>query len=990
MPDYRIRIVADPSGIRPGTNAVERRLRRTEAHANRLRTTLGRLFALAGGGLVITRTIATYAKFEQRIASVAAVSRATAGELTLLIEETRRLGASTRFTATQAAEGAELLARAGFDANQVLATLDGTLRLAQAGELALARAASITTTILKGFQLEVSQTGHVVDVLAKAAASANTTVAGIGEAAKFVSPIAKSLSIDLETTTSAIMVLSNAGLQGSLAGTGLRRVLGELINPGKQLRIALAAAGKTVEDINPRFNKLTDILRTLRESGIGGEAALAIFKQRGGPAFTVLQGFIPQIEKFTKELRNSTGFAKEMARVMDDNVNGALLAVKSAFEAVVLSIGDIADTNLEGFLRGLATGMRALSRDVILFANALEFLALVLVVKVARAGIGAVLKALLALKIALLTNPITLIATILATATIALVAFSDQIFISNDGIVSLQDVFVAAFEVIKQGFREVGIFASAFFIGLRAIVKKVFGKDIGGDFTEFAVNFAKTFDTMIGVVIGFVTGIGRLFETNAFRKIGLSLQLIFKSTAFQIQITFKKLGLFLQNLFQDPIKTIAQQFKRLIGAFAGIAAVLRSLGLIKEKTRVAIDDAVTGIELLIKGTGGKSAAVKKAEEDIAALETARDAYIIETKAAIIAGSSETLNDLAAILRKANTEGLEFSFFENKVREILKRARDIGEAREKERVKKEKERNAAAAKEARKAQGKTVGEAAKTLSDDAKALLVQIDLVAQLAQEHKNLQEIYDFETKQINEQTEAWARLEDRAAIASSEELEAQRETAWVLLLDAMDLYDQRIQAVTESMIQLRLKSLDASTAIGDGFTRAFIRLAQEAEDFASIAEASVNVFVDRSADALASFVRNGQLAFKDFANAILDDLARIFARLLIIQALNVATGGAASLAGAGVAAGSAAAGRASGGSVHPGREYIVGERGPERVRFGAEGRVEPANGETGNVTVVNVEDPNEIPNAMNSPAGDRVVLNIIQRNRKTIRRAIG
>jgi TP901 family phage tail tape measure protein len=944
MPDYRIRIVADPSGVRPGTNAVERRLRKTEVQANRLRTSLSRLFALAGGGLILTRTIGTYAKFEQRIASVAAVSRATAGELALLREETRRLGATTRFTAVQAAEGAELLARAGFDANQTLEALEGTLRLAQAGELGLAQAASVTTSILKGFQLEVDQTARVVDVLAKGAASANTTVAGLGEAAKFVAPIAKSMNVSLEETTAAILALSNAGLQGSLAGTGLRRVLSELINPGKALQSALNAAGKTADDVNPRFNKLTDILKTLREVGIGKGQATAIFQQRGGPAFQVLQEFIPAIEKFTVQLQNAEGFAEQMAKTMDDNLNGALLAVKSAFEAVTLSMGEFEDENLEGFFRGMATALRALAKDITVFANVIESLVTLLAIKLAKQAIGAVIVAMARLKVAILTNPIGLIATGITLATAALVGFADQIVVSQDGMTTLQDVGVGAWEALLKAAREVMIFLDAFFIGLRQVVKDTFGVDIGQNFEEFAKNAALAFDAVIGAGIGFVNGMVILFSSQKMKNIGITLEAIFKTTAMQIRIAWKKIAEFFTQLFDDPIATIAKQFKRLVGAIAGVAAVLRSMGVISEDTRVAIDDAVTSLENL--AGAGKRRGKTPGEIEIENLEKARDAYIEETKNKIKVGQEETFEDLAAMLRAANAAAfVSFTFFEDTIDTIYDRAEQSAADRERKRIADFQAKKKAQEAERKKSLGLSKGDPGEPLSKEAAALLATIDLTSQLAAQEKLLLEIYQHKT----------------------------------------DLVDE----VTQALIELKLKELEASTALEDGFTRAFIRLSQEAEDWASVMEASVNTFVDRSSDALASFVRNGELSFKDLANAILDDLARIFARLLIIQALNIATGGAASLAGIGLQAGASAAQgqRANGGPVHPGREYLVGERGQERVRFGQSGHVERSEGKGERVTVVNVQDPDEIPNAMNTPEGERVVLNIMQRNRGLIKR---
>ncbi len=330
-------------------------------------------------------------EFGQEISTVGAVLNATGSDFDAIREKARELGATTRFTGAQAAEGMTLLARAGFDVEETIGAAGQVLQLAQAGALDLATAADITASTLRGFRLEVEDSARVVDILAKASASANTDVLQLGEAIKFVAPVAAGLGVELETTTAAIAALSDAGLQGSLAGTGLRRVMAELEAPTSKNQKRFAELGVAVEDIKVSSVGLTSALQTLKDAGIETGDALTIFGQRGGPAFEVLVNAIPKVTELEEELQRASGTAARMAEQMDDNLNGAFLRMKSASEDLAIAIGDtgltqvlIDDINaIAAAIRGLSGAVKTLSevqptliigarQDILLKAQALK------------------------------------------------------------------------------------------------------------------------------------------------------------------------------------------------------------------------------------------------------------------------------------------------------------------------------------------------------------------------------------------------------------------------------------------------------------------------------------------------------------------------------------------------------------------------------------------------------------------------------------------
>lgn len=197
-------------------------------------TSLGKSMSLEVTAPIValgTASVYTAAQFDDSMRQVQATSGATGGEFDALREQARQLGADTAFSATEAAEGMNYLAAAGFDANQVMAAMPGMLSLASAGSVELGAAAEIASSILNGFNLEAEEAGRVADILAQSAASTNAGVTDMGEAMSYVAPVAQATGMSLEETAAAIGIMSNAGIKGSMAGTALRGSLTALMTP---------------------------------------------------------------------------------------------------------------------------------------------------------------------------------------------------------------------------------------------------------------------------------------------------------------------------------------------------------------------------------------------------------------------------------------------------------------------------------------------------------------------------------------------------------------------------------------------------------------------------------------------------------------------------------------------------------------------------------------------------------------------------------------
>ena len=247
---------------------------------------IGLTAPILGFGAFIAKTAGD---FEAGMNNVRAVSGATGEDFDKLKVQAKELGATTKFTAAQAAEGMGFLAMAGFEANEILGAMPGTLQLAASANLKLGDAADIVSNILTGYGKDVTEPAHINDVLVKTFASANTDLVGLGQAMKYVGPIAKAAGVQFEEVAAAIGQMGNAGIQGEMAGTALRGAIGKILNPTKQAAGLMEEMGLQFVDANGKL-PLVDIIRALGPHAEDAGLFLQIFGQRAGPAMAALAG----------------------------------------------------------------------------------------------------------------------------------------------------------------------------------------------------------------------------------------------------------------------------------------------------------------------------------------------------------------------------------------------------------------------------------------------------------------------------------------------------------------------------------------------------------------------------------------------------------------------------------------------------------------------------------------------------------------------------
>jgi len=305
---------------------------------------LKKLLPGIGGALILTSAIKQIAEFETKMSAVAAVTGAVGLEFEALQKKAREMGASTQFSAGEAAEGMKFLGMAGFETSEIIAGIRPALDLAKAGALGLGEAADIASNILSGFGISATEAGRVADVLAVTAASSNTSIQQLGDGMKYAAPIAASLGISLEDTAAAMGVLANAGLQGSLGGTGLKIAMQRLLDITPKAEEALAGMGLTAKEVNPEFNSMTEIIQKFSDANMGATEATVLFGARGSGAMTILtaamKGTDSEFANLQEKILNSSGAASEMAEIMGDNLGGSFKALMSAVSELYLQLGD--------------------------------------------------------------------------------------------------------------------------------------------------------------------------------------------------------------------------------------------------------------------------------------------------------------------------------------------------------------------------------------------------------------------------------------------------------------------------------------------------------------------------------------------------------------------------------------------------------------------------------------------------------------------------
>ena len=567
-------------------------LKRQAAEANTViaRVTAGAEAVAAGADKIYQKTkyltlgiaavgiagVKASADLETGLSNVQALCGATADEMDLLREKAREMGEKTKFTATEAADAFSYMALAGWDTEQMLNGIDGIMNLAAASGEDLASVSDIVTDALTAFGLQAQDSAHFADVLAVAMSHSNTTVGALGEAFKYVAPLAGTAGYSIEDISVAMGLMANAGIKGSQAGTTLRQAIQNMVSPTKAQQEAMDAlnlsltnsdgsmksfdeviqmlrtefAGLSVDLVDAEGNvrEYTDIMADLEAQNIDTataqkmELAATIFGSRGLSGMLSIVNATEESYEGLKDAIYGTVGAEEsaaeaMAKIQLNNLNGQLTLLKSALQGAAITIGqkltpyisklvsyvqkatdwfnNLSDAQVETFMKiaGLIALIAPVAKIVSGIAIAVKGLMGVITALKAASSIAGFLGMLTGGQLAAVIALVVAIGVAVAALVKYIIDHWDEI----------KAVFIQAAEWFNSNviqptvnfFRNLWTTVSSFFVNLWEGIKSVWHSIpewFNSSIIQPIVNF---FSTLVGSITGFFSNIWTNVKTTA-------------------------------------------------------------------------------------------------------------------------------------------------------------------------------------------------------------------------------------------------------------------------------------------------------------------------------------------------------------------------------------------------------------------------------------------------------------------------------------------
>lgn len=301
-------------------------------------TMAGAYIGVMGVIKLVGGTIKTLKNFEKAMDEVSAITGATSEEFKQLERDAMRLGSSTSKTASEVAGLQKEFAKLGFSTQEILDATEATINLSIASGSDLAESAVVAASTVRGFGLAADETGRVTDVMAKSFSNSALDLEKFKTAMGIVAPVAKNANVSIERSTALLSILSDAGVDASTAGTSLRNIF-----------LELSKQGITWNDAMNRINSATD----------KNAVALELFGKRGATVASILATNSEKADKLTVSYENSAGAAEHMAKVMEDNLEGDLKRLSSAWEGLMLSM-----KKQDGALRPIIQGFTKLLNNI--------------------------------------------------------------------------------------------------------------------------------------------------------------------------------------------------------------------------------------------------------------------------------------------------------------------------------------------------------------------------------------------------------------------------------------------------------------------------------------------------------------------------------------------------------------------------------------------------------------------------------------------------
>ena len=331
------------------TKEFQRGLKGIQRQLNGFKNFMKSAFALGSVTMFGKELVQVGKDFENAMARVQAVSNATTDEFKKMQAEAQRLGSTTRYTATEAAEALENLTRNGMSAANATKALSGVLQLAQANAIGLADAANIVTNTLNMFNLGVEQTGRVNDVLSSTASHAATDITSLYEAMVNAAPAANVLGLSLEETASAIGALAQRGVKGAEAGTKMRIALQKMADP--KVVAKMKDYGIAVDENSIKTEGLRKTIEKIAKANLSLGQLGKIFDAKSAMAIQQLVASLDDLDYMLGVTGNAAGETARMFEQGVGSVQGELDTLKSKYEGLLISISQKTSGAVKGVVR---------------------------------------------------------------------------------------------------------------------------------------------------------------------------------------------------------------------------------------------------------------------------------------------------------------------------------------------------------------------------------------------------------------------------------------------------------------------------------------------------------------------------------------------------------------------------------------------------------------------------------------------------------------
>jgi TP901 family phage tail tape measure protein len=634
-----VRIGVDISDFEQKMNQTNKGLRRLGQQIQETGAAIGVGFGVAGAAIAVGLGMAVKkaADFDAQMSRVGAIAGATGDDLQKLRQTALDLGASTSKSASEVAEGMELMAAMGFEVNEVIAAMPGVISAAEASGEEMALVADTVSAALNSFGLEAKEASRVADVLAQAA---NDSAAGIEDmqySFKYAAPLAKQLGISLEELAAATEIMANAGMRGEQAGTTLRMAMIRLSDPPKKAREALEDLGVSIKDAHGNFRPFSDIVDQLRD-GLKGmsnaEKVAALSAIFGAEAVSGMLNIIDagpeKLNKLTKSLQNSAGASAKTAAQMKNNLAGALQELQGAFETAQISIGESltpAVRKVAEALKGLFDWFNQLSEPTKRFiaiglAVTAALLLLTAVVGVATMAFGALATA----EWSVIMPVLGIIAAVTA-AIVALVAIGAALVQAYNKFTWFRTLVDTVWNGIKTAFMT----AFTFIKNIVTIAMTEISSFFGAKLAEIKAFWDENGTQIMAIINAVWGGFVKPYLLNAMKMITSAMGAAWAAISTAVKIAWTIIKTVISNAITLILGVVKAGLQIMNGDWKGAFNTLKSTALkiwgnIKSGIRNIVNDLIDGakswgknmVSMFAAGIANSVGLVAKAAKSIAA------------------------------------------------------------------------------------------------------------------------------------------------------------------------------------------------------------------------------------------------------------------------------------------------------------------------------------------------------------------------------------